>query len=85
MKIPKVSLDTINSTTISMQEEKKFWSSAIGAMYDENPLLYQLLAVSESNEMSPEDFTDGYKKGALLIYTLLSKQAEADDMNESWG
>ena len=85
MKIPKVSLDTMNSATMSMSGNKKFWESAIKTMLEENPLLYQLLAVSEANERSTEDFIGGYKRGALLVYVLLSNQAEADDMNESWG
>jgi len=85
MKMPKVSLETMNSTTISMTNNKEFWESAIATMFKENPLLYQLLVVGEKNEQSTEDFTQGYKRGCLLMYILLSNQAEADDMNESWG
>ena len=85
MKIPKVSLATMSSTTASLTNNEEFWESAIQTMYKENPLLYQLLVVGESNDNSTEDFNEGYKRGAVLIYTLLSNQAEADDMNESWG
>lgn len=85
MKIPKVSLDIINSTTISITDGKEFWNDAIDTMLEENPLLYQLLVVSETNTTKSQDFHDGYKRGAALIYILLSRQAEADDMNETWG
>tara|TARA_R100001132_G_C3247620_1_gene75973 strand:+ start:338 stop:595 length:258 start_codon:yes stop_codon:yes gene_type:complete len=85
MNIPKVSLDTMNSTTISMTNNKEFWKTTMQRMLEENPLLYQLLAVSESNDISTEDYSEGYKRGALLMYILLSNQGEAEDMNELWG
>ena len=86
MKIPKVSLDILNSTTTSITDGKKhFWDNAIDTMKKENPLLYQLLVVSETNTTKGDEFQDGYKRGAALMYILLSRQAEADDMNEAWG
>ena len=85
MKIPKVSLDMINSTTMSITDGPDFWNDAIDTMFEENPLLYQLLVVGETNVTKTEDFHDGYKRGAALIYILLSRQAEADNMNDAWG
>jgi hypothetical protein len=54
-------------------------------MLQENPLLYQLLVVSGNNTVKSEDFKDGYQKGAALTYILLSRQIEAENMNEQWG
>ena len=53
--------------------------------FNDNPLIYQLLAVTERVENKSEDFLEGYKRGACLIYALLSRQAEANEMNEIWG
>ena len=85
MNIPKVSLDVLQSTTVSIEDSKEFWENAIDTMLAENPLLYQLLAVSETNHTKAPEFIDGYKRGASLIYILLSRQAEADNMNDAWG
>ena len=84
MKIPKVSLDIISSTTASVDESDDFWKHALDRMFEENDLLYQLLAVSEVGDKN-DDFKNGYQKGALLIYLLIAAQIEAEDMNESWG
>ena len=84
MKIPKVSLDIISSTTASIDESNDFWKNILDRMFEENDLLYQLLAVSEISDKN-DDFKNGYQKGALLIYLLIASQIEADDMNESWG
>jgi hypothetical protein len=84
MKIPKVSLDIISSTTASVDESDDFWKNALDRMFEENDLLYQLLAVSEVGDKN-DDFKNGYQKGALLIYLLIAAQIEAEDMNESWG
>ena len=85
MNIPKVSLDVLQSTTVSIENGKDFWENALNKMQKENPLLYQLLIVSETNATKSIEFSDGYKRGATLIYILLSRQAEAEDMNETWG
>lgn len=85
MKIPKVSLDTMTSTTASLTNNEEFWETAIQRMLQENPLLYQLLVVSETAVTKTDEFTEGYKRGAALIYILLSNQAEANEMNELWG
>ena len=58
MKIPKVSLDIINSTTMSITDGQDFWNDAIDTMFEENPLLYQLLVVGETNVTKTEDFHD---------------------------
>ena len=84
MKIPKVSLDIIESTTASITDSEDFWKEALDKICKENPLLYQLLIVGEKSDKN-DDFKNGYHKGALLIYLLLSRQIEAEDMNESWG
>ena len=84
MKIPKVSLDIISSTTASIDESNDFWKNILDRMFEENDLLYQLLAVSEISDKN-DDFKNGYQKGALLIYLLIAAQIEADDMNENWG
>ena len=85
MKMPEVSLDIIHSTTVSIEDGKKFWENTLDTMLQENPLLYQLLVVSGNNAIKSEDFKDGYQKGASLIYVLLSRQIEAENMNEQWG
>ena len=85
MKIPKVSLDIMQSTTVSMTDNKDFWENAIDTMREENPLLHQLLIVSDSSDHKSSEFREGYTRAASLIYILLSRQAEADDMNEIWG
>ncbi len=82
--IPKVSLDVVESTTASITDGKDFWKKALDKMFKENPLLYQLLVVGEMSDNN-DDFKNGYQKGALLIYLLLSRQIEAEDMNENWG
>jgi hypothetical protein len=85
MNIPKVSLDVMQSTTVSIADNKDFWENAIDTISIENPLLYQLLVVSNSSDNKSSEFRNGYKRGAILVYILLSRQAEADDMNEIWG
>ena len=85
MNMPKASLDVMQSTTVSIENNKDFWDNALDKMLKENPLLYQLLVVSNSSDNKSSEFRDGYKRGAILVYILLSRQAEADDMNEIWG
>jgi len=82
--IPKVSLDVVESTTASIIDNKDLWEKGLDKILQENPLLYQLLVVGEMTAKS-DDFKNGYQKGALLIYLLLSRQLEADNMNELWG
>ena len=85
MGMPKVSTEVIQSTSTSIAHgRKQFWKTAIEDMSRENPLVYQILTVSEASSKS-SDFKEGYKRGACLIYAVLSRQAEADDMNEIWG
>ena len=57
----------------------------MSTMLEENPLLYQLLVVSQSTDMKTDEFNEGYIRGATLIYILLSHQVEAEDMNSKWG
>tara|TARA_Y100001938_G_C7896672_1_gene332512 strand:+ start:113 stop:370 length:258 start_codon:yes stop_codon:yes gene_type:complete len=85
MKIPKISLETMGSTTASLTNNKDFWEAAIDKIKAENPLLYQLLIVNETSVYKDEIFIDGYTRGAILTYILLSNQIEADEMNEVWG
>ena len=86
MSLPKVSIDIVSSTTTSMDHNKQeFWTEITKRMFNDNPLIYQLLAVTERVENKSEDFLEGYKRGACLIYALLSRQAEANEMNEIWG
>ena len=86
MSLPKVSIDIVSSTTTSMDHNKQeFWTEVTKRMFNDNPLIYQLLAVTERVENKSEDFLEGYKRGACLIYALLSRQAEANEMNEIWG
>ena len=85
MKMPEVSLDIIHSTTVSIEDGKGFWENTLDTMLQENHLLYQLLVVSGNNTVKSEDFKDGYQKGAALTYILLSRQIEAENMNEQWG
>ena len=86
MSFPKVSIDIVSSTTTSMEHNKEeFWTEISKRMLTENPLIYQLLAVTERIDTKSEQFLEGYKRGACLIYALLSCQAEADEMNEMWG
>ena len=85
MGMPKVSTEVIQSTSASMAHgRKKFWEDVTDNMHIENPLIYQILTINEASSRSAE-FKEGYKRGACLIYAVLSRQAEADDMNEIWG
>ena len=85
MKMPQISLEIINSTTISIAEDREFWNKATETLLHDNPLLYQLLSVSDSNTIRGPDFNTGYQKGSTLTYVLLSRQVEAENMNEHWG
>lgn len=84
MKIPKISLDTVESTSASILNHKDCWKDTADRIMKENPILYELLVITSRGPDS-DDFKDGYHKGACLIYLLLSNQMEAEDMNESWG
>ena len=85
MEMPQISLEIIQSTTVSIEDGKRFWENALDTMLKENPLLYQLLVVGGKNTMKDEEFNNGYQRGAALIYILLSRQVEAENMNEQWG
>lgn len=85
MKMPQISLEIINSTTVSIVEDRDFWNKATETLLHDNPLLYQLLSVSDSNTARGPDFNTGYKKGSTLTYILLSRQVDAENMNEQWG
>lgn len=85
MGMPKVSTEVIQSTSASMAHaRKKFWEDVTDNMRIENPLIYQILTINEASSRQAE-FKEGYKRGACLIYAILSRQAEADEMNEIWG
>ena len=85
MKMPQISLEIIQSTTVSIEDGKRFWENVLDTMLKENPLLYQLLVVGGNNTIKGEEFNDGYQRGAALTYILLSRQVEAENMNEQWG
>ena len=84
MEMPKVTLDLISSTSISMKRNKKFWDEESERILKENPILYRLLALTDKANSKSEDYKSGYKKGAALIYCLLSRQIEVDEMNSNW-
>ena len=85
MEMPQISLEIINSTTVSIVEDRDFWNKATETLLHDNPLLYQLLSVNDSNTARGPDFNMGYKKGSTLTYVLLSRQVDAENMNEQWG
>ena len=84
MSLPQVSIDIVSSTTASMDDNKDFWQDITEQIFKENILLYQLLAVADKAEKE-QQFKEGYKRGACLIYSLLARQVEADEMNAAWG
>ena len=85
MGVPEVSVDVVKSTSASMTHAgKKFWKEALHTMALDNPLLYQILTVNEASSREAT-FKEGYKRGAALMYILISRQIEANEMNEVWG
>ena len=84
MKMPEVNLDLIAATSVSMQRNKKFWDEEAEKILLENPLLYRLLNFTDRNSTNSDDYKAGYKKGAALIYCLISRQIEVDNMNDDW-
>ena len=84
MKMPEVNLDLIAATSVSMQRNKKFWDEEAEKILLENPLLYRLLKFTDKNSTKSDDYKAGYKKGAALIYCLISRQIEVDNMNDDW-
>ena len=85
MGVPEVSVDVVKSTSASMTHAgKKFWKDALHTMALDNPLLYQILTVNEASSREAT-FKEGYKRGAALMYILISRQIEANEMNEVWG
>ena len=84
MKMPEVNLDLIAATSVSMQRNKKFWDEEAEKILLENPLIYSLLNYTDRNSSKSDDYKAGYKKGAALIYCLISRQIEVDNMNDDW-
>ena len=84
MKMPEVNLDLIAATSVSMQRNKKFWDEEAEKILLEHPLLYRLLNFTVKNTTKSDDYKAGYKKGAALIYCLISRQIEVDNMNDDW-
>ena len=84
MKMPEVNLDLIAATSVSMQRNKKFWDEEAEKILLENPLIYRLLNFTDRNSTKSDDYKAGYKKGAALIYCLISRQMEVDNMNDEW-
>ena len=84
MKMPEVNLDLIAATSVSMQRNKKFWDEEAEKILLENPLIYRLLNFTDRNSTKSDDYKAGYKKGAALIYCLISRQIEGDNMNDDW-
>ena len=84
MKMPEVNLDLIAATSVSMQRNKKFWDEEAEKILLENPLIYRLLNFTDRNSTKSDDYKAGYKKGAALIYCLISRQIEVDNMNDDW-
>ena len=84
MKMPEVNLDLIAATSVSMQRNKKFWDEEAEKILLENPLSYRLLNFTDRNSTKSDDYKAGYKKGAALIYCLISRQIEVDNMNDDW-
>ena len=84
MKMPEVNLDLIAATSVSMQRNKKFWDEEAEKKVLENPLIYRLLNFTDRNSTKSDDYKAGYKKGAALIYCLISRQIEVDNMNDDW-
>ena len=84
MKMPEVNLDLIAATSVSMQRNKQFWNEEAEKILLENPLIYRLLNFTDKNSKKSDDYKAGYKKGAALIYCLISRQIEVDNMNDDW-
>ena len=84
MKMPEVNLDLIAATSVSMQRNKQFWNEEAEKILLENPLVYRLLNFTDTNSTRSDDYKAGYKKGAALIYCLISRQIEVDNMNKDW-
>ena len=61
MSFTKVSIDIVSSITTSMEHNKQeFWTDVSKRMLKENPLIYQLLAVTERIDTKSEQFLEGY-------------------------
>ena len=84
MQIPQISIDTISSTTTSIEHNNKFWKDISDKIQIENPLLSQLITITSHGEQN-ENYKAGYERGTLLMYFLLSSQLEANEMNQKWG
>ena len=84
MKMPEGNLDLIAATSVSMQRNKKFWDEEAEKILLENPLIYRLLNFTDKNSTKSDDYKAGYKKGDALIYCLISRQIEVDNMNDDW-
>ena len=84
MNMPEVNLYLIAATSVSMQWNKKFWCEEAEKILLENPLIYRLLNFTDRNSTKSDDYKAGYKKGAALIYCLISRQIEVDNMNDDW-
>jgi len=79
--IPKVSQDTIDSTLASMLEDEDFMSKTIEDIKTSNPILFSLLDMVSNSEKSME-YIKGYIVGTTQFYSLISRQTEANLLNE---
>lgn len=84
MQLPQVSLEILGSTTATLEDNPNHWQDTMDKLRGENPLLYELISVTVNGEQD-KYYIKGYVRGALLMYTLLSGQLEADEMNREWG
>ena len=83
MQLPQVSLEILGATTATLEDNPNHWNETMDKLLVENPLLYELVLVT-ANGQQDEQYIKGYQRGALLIYTLLASQSEANEMNQEW-
>ena len=81
--LPKVTKPLIDSV-LDSAKDKDFIEASWTDMLLENTELFTI--ISSSAKVFPlKTSQEAFLRGAFLMWALLHKQDEVDDMNESWG
>jgi hypothetical protein len=81
--LPIVSKDTVESTAQSIMEDWSSINAIANIIQRENPdLLKTMFSLMKKGEKEHgKEWREGCKMGALMVYALLHRQDEADEMS----
>jgi|TARA_R100000700_G_C3114193_1_gene105907 hypothetical protein len=87
MTIPKITKETVQSVTVSIEHDPEFFDKFLLKVREDNHLVFELIQVVKkiAEESGNPVIAESYMKGICTVYKLIESQMESEEMNLFWG